>query len=128
MGLPRRAQDHPPQRDAASLEALRKSEEEAVATRLAKQGLGALVESVEGERAGLLVFPTYWAQAAKWTDGQRVELRVGEGKGVAAKVTARENLSATARGRPSCGELADPANADHVKAWAGGKVVRVVGR
>lgn len=67
--------------DEASLDALRRREEAAVAKRLARQGLGARVEAVEDAEVHLLVFSTYWAQARALKAGKPVQLALADAAG-----------------------------------------------
>jgi hypothetical protein len=67
--------------DEASLDALRRREEAAVAKRLAREGLGARVEEAQGPELRLLVFSTYWAQARALKAGKRVQLALADEAG-----------------------------------------------
>jgi hypothetical protein len=107
--------------DAASLHAVQADGEKRVAERIAREGMGAFVE--EAER--LLIFSTFWAQAAAIKPGQTLRVR-SAGETVEVKVASRKNLGAYGSG-PSEITLEDvsPAKAAQLKGWLGGKVVRV---
>ncbi len=118
--------------DGASLDALKKTEQEAVARRLATLGLGAHVEAVEGDVVDLLVFPTYWQQAGAWKPGQALEIRATAagfrpaGEAVPAKLLTRTNLGTYGSGATAVRVRLDrPGDAARLKALVGGKVVRV---
>jgi hypothetical protein len=118
--------------DDASLDAVKKAEQDAVEGRLAAEGLAAHVDGVDGDTVRLLVFPTYWSQASVWKEGQAVEVRATaagfrpSGDAVAGHLVTRRNLGTYGSGATEAAVRLDrAADAGTVKAWAGGTVVRV---
>lgn len=107
--------------DAASLAAIQAEAQKRVGERMAREGLGAFVESADR----LLIFSTHWAQAAAWKPGQGLRLQVG-GESVETKVVSRKNLGAYGSG-PNEIVLGDvtPSKEAQLKGWLGGKIVRV---
>jgi hypothetical protein len=121
--------------DEASLDALKQVEQEAVAKRLAAEGLAAHVEAVEGEVVHLLVFPTYWYQAAQWKEDQALTLRATtadlrpSGEPLLAKLLSRKNLGTYGSGATDVQvRLSQPTSAPVVKPLAAGMVIRVFGK
>jgi len=119
--------------DAASLEALRKVEQDTVAARLAAEGLAGHIEGIEGDKVQLLVFPTYWAQAGAWKEGQSVEIRTTTagfrpaGEAVAAKLLTRKNLGTYGSGATEAiVQLSRPEDSKRLKALVGSTVIRIV--
>jgi hypothetical protein len=117
--------------DDASLESLKKTEQEAVANRLAADGLGAHVEAVDGDVARLLIFPTYWAQAGAWKPGQSVTLRAttialrSTGEPITATLLTRKNLGTYGSGATEVSvRLNSAQDAARLQSTAG-KIVRV---
>jgi hypothetical protein len=105
--------------DAASLDALKKESEQRVRERLAREGMGAFVESA----SQILVFSTWWAQANALKTGQKLTLKA-EDSAVEARVVSRKNLGAYGSG-PNEIVLDGIAKPETLQAWMGGKVVRV---
>jgi hypothetical protein len=107
--------------DAASLHAIQADGEKRVADRIAREGMGAFVEAADR----LLIFSTFWAQAAAIKPGQTLRVR-SAGETVEVKVASRKNLGAYGSG-PSEIALEDvsPAKAAQLRSWLSGKVVRV---
>ena len=107
--------------DAGSLTAIQAEAQKRVQERIAREGMGAFVESADR----LLIFSTSWAQAAALKSGQGLRLQVG-GDSVEAKVVSRKNLGAYGSG-PNEIVLGDvtPSKEAQLKGWLGGKVVRV---
>jgi lysophospholipase L1-like esterase len=121
--------------DDASLDALKKIEQERVAGRLAKEGLGAHIEAVKDDKVQLLVFPTYWSQAGQWKQGQSLEIRASTegfrptGDPIKGKLTFRKNLGTYGSGDTEIHvSLDDAADAKRLATWVGDKIVRVLGR
>ena len=109
--------------DAASATAIEAEAKKKVQERVAREGMGALLESVDGGKATLLVFSTHWAQAAAIKAGQTLTLRsTSAGDGVDVKVVSRKNIGAYGSG-PN--EILLENAADALKSWTGGKVLRV---
>ncbi len=118
--------------DGGSLDALREVERRAVDKRLAADGLAAHVEAVDGAVVHLLIFPTYWSQAAGWKEGDAVEVRTTAarlrpvGDGVAARVVSRKNLGTYGSGATELtSRLVRDEDGRRVKGWMNGTVVRV---
>jgi hypothetical protein len=61
--------------DEAGLEVLKKEEAERVDARLARDGLGSFVESVDAETVHLLIFSSAWSHANRLKPGHTVDLR-----------------------------------------------------
>jgi len=107
--------------DAASLKAIQEEGQKRVQERIAREGMGAFLETT----GRLLVFSTYWAQAAAIKPGQTLRLQVGA-EAVDVKVVSRKNLGAYGSGPNDIViEEPVPAKAAQLQGWLGGKVVRV---
>ncbi|MBI3857699.1 MAG: hypothetical protein HY293_18615 [Planctomycetes bacterium] len=115
--------------DAASLNAIQAEGQKRVQERVAREGMGGFVESVGDGKAQILIFATWWAQAAGLKPGQTIRLQTSASDGVDAKIVSRKNLGTYGSG-PSEIVLEDlPApKAALLKGWSGGKVVRVLVR
>jgi hypothetical protein len=114
--------------DAASLTAVQAEGQKRVQERIARDGMGGFVESADEGKARLLVFSTYWSQAAALKPGQTLTLKFS-GEGVDVRITSRKNLGTYGSG-PSEILLEDvtKAGAEILRRWTGGKVVRVFAR
>lgn len=107
--------------DGASLDAIQAEEQKRVRERIAREGMGAFVEAPDR----LLIFSTYWAQAAGLKPGQTLRLQVGD-DAVESKIASRKNLGTYGSGPSEIGlEAATPSKAEQLKGWLGGKIVRV---
>jgi hypothetical protein len=107
--------------DAASLKAIQDEGQKRVQERIAREGMGAFLETP----GRLLVFSTYWAQAASIKPGQTLRLQVGA-DAVDVKVVSRKNLGAYGSGPNEIVlEEPAPAKAAQLQGWLGGKVIRV---
>jgi len=118
--------------DAASLKTLQAEGEKRVQERIARDGMGALVEAVGDGKARLLVFSTHWAQAAALKPGQTLKLKAtnaacrATGDAVELRVASRKDLGAYGSG-PNEIIIEDVAEKTGVilGGWSGGKVVRI---
>jgi hypothetical protein len=107
--------------DAASLNAVEAEGKKRVQERIAREGMGAFVESADR----LLIFSTFWAQAGALKPGQTIRLQAG-GDAVEVKVGSRKNLGAYGSGACEVGlEDVTAPKAAVLKGWLDGKVVRV---
>jgi hypothetical protein len=110
--------------DGASLDALREESAKKTRERLEKEGLAGFIE---GETT-LLVFATFWSQAAELKPGRKLLLKgtdarlCATGDGIEAKVASRKNLGAYGSGATEV--VLEGAPAETVRGWTGGKVVR----
>jgi hypothetical protein len=118
--------------DGASLEALQAEARRRVQERVAREGLTGFIEEVDGGKARVLLFATWWAQAGELKPGQALHLQGTDGslrptgEAVPARVLSRRNLGTYGSG---CTELMvdglDGQQAGKVRRWIGGKGVRV---
>jgi hypothetical protein len=111
--------------DAPSLDAIQAEGQKRVQERIARDGMGAFVETVDEGKARLLVFSTYWAQAAALRAGQILALKAS-GEAVDVRIVSRKNLGTYGSG-PSEIMLDDVTRegAEILRRFTGGKVVRV---
>src|SRR5262249_31448574 len=66
--------------DDASMDAVKKEEQERLAKEVAREGIAGKVEGVEGSKVRFMVYATGWSQAGQLKAGQQVSLS-GTGKG-----------------------------------------------
>ncbi len=118
--------------DGASLDALRIEERRRVDERIAREGMAGFVETPEGGTPRLLVFSTWWAQAAELKQGRKLAIRLADaayraaGETVEARVASRKNLGAYGSGPTEIDlEGLDAPHVGVLQGWSGGKVVRV---
>jgi hypothetical protein len=111
--------------DAASLDALQAEGQKRAQERIARDGMGGFVEAVDEGKARLLVFSTFWSQAAALKAGQALTLKIA-GDGVDVRIASRKNLGAYGSG-PSeiLLEGVTKAGAETLRRWTGGKIVHV---
>jgi hypothetical protein len=119
--------------DAASIEAIRKEEQDRINQQVAAEGITGKVEGTEGKTVRFLAFATYWQQANALRAGQEVRLRRGPkflgpmGDPVAARVVSQKNRGAYGSGvNDIVLELLRPGDGPVVAGWAGDAVVRLV--
>jgi hypothetical protein len=111
--------------DDASLEAIRKAEQERIENRVAKEGLTGHLEIVEENRASVLLFATWWQQAAKLKEGQRMVLACGEER-VSGHIVSRKNRGTYGSGPTDVVlELKDEKDALRVRGWYADRDVRL---
>lgn len=118
--------------DAASLPSIQAESQNRVQGRIAREGMGGFVESVDEDKVHLLVFSTWWAQAGAVKAGQTLRVKGTDGanraagEGVDLRVVSRKNLGAYGSGPNEIvfDGLTEP-KAEALKRWLGGKVVRV---
>jgi gluconolactonase len=119
--------------DDASLEAIKKQEQESVAEQVAKAGLGGRVEAVEGKSVQFMVFAPHWAQANSLKAGDAVQIK-RSGKGfqpvgdaIEAKVVSQKNRGTYGSGvNDMVLELKQPEDAKRLAAWVSESVVRLI--
>jgi gluconolactonase len=121
--------------DAASLEAIKKEEQDRIDKRIAAEGLTGFVESIDGKTVRYLAFATHWPQANALRPGQEVHLRQTDktlrptGDAMEAAVVSQKN-----RGTYSSGandvvlELRRPEDARLLEKWTAPLVVRLIPR
>lgn len=102
--------------DAASAAAIEADAKKKVQERVAREGMGAFVESTDR----LLIFATHWAQANGIKQGQALTIKQG-GESLDVKVATRKNLGAYGSG---CNEI-QLERSDKLESWVGTKVVQV---
>jgi gluconolactonase len=119
--------------DAASLEALRKEEQERINRLLVSDGLTGKLEAVERKTVRYLAFATHWPQANSLWPGQQVVLRRTDkvlrptGEAIEAKVAAQKNRGAYGSGvNDVVLELLRSEDARTVEKWTGDGVVRLI--
>ena len=117
--------------DDASLDAIKKEEQERLAREVASDGVAGQIEASEDGKVKLLIFSTFWFQMRDFKPGQAVQLRA-TGKGfkptgdaVPAKLVSYKVGGKYGSG-PTDAVLELPAGeAKTLKAWADGRVVRL---
>src|SRR5262249_30538165 len=118
--------------DEASLDAVKKEQQDRIAREVAKEGIAGQIEASEGKAVRFMAYPTYWAQAGKLKPGQ--EGRLGQtGKGfrragatVSAKLVSQKNRGSYGSGvNDIVLELAKPDDARILAKWTGA-VVRLI--
>ncbi|HEV7403396.1 MAG TPA: SMP-30/gluconolactonase/LRE family protein [Chthoniobacteraceae bacterium] len=121
--------------DDAGLELLKKEEAERVDARLAREGLGSFIESVDAETVHLLIFSSFWSHANRLKPAQTLDLRattatfVPTGDPIAAEILTRKNLGTYGSGASELTlRLKNPADAKKLGAWSRGQVISTAGR
>jgi gluconolactonase len=116
--------------DDAGLEVLKKEEAARVDARLAREGLGSFVESVDGETVHLLIFSSAWFHANQLKAGQTVGLRATTptftptGDAIEAEILTRKNLGTYGSGASELTlRLKNPADGKTLSAWSRGQVI-----
>jgi hypothetical protein len=119
--------------DDASLDAVKKEQQERVAAELAKEGITGWVEGVEGKSVRFLAFATYWSQAGQLKPGDAVRLTRTDkgfrptGTAMSAKLVSQKNRGSYGSGvNDIVLELATADEAATVSKWADGSVVRLI--
>ena len=112
--------------DAASLDAIQKEAKKRIAERVKKEGMTGFVEEVAKDKTRVLLFATWWQQAADLKPGDKLKLQT-DGDPIAVKLVSRKNLGTYGSG---CSELIveglDAKQVEVVRGWGGSKVARVV--
>jgi len=118
--------------DAASLDAIMAEGKKRVQERISREGMAGFIEEVADGKARLLIFSTWWAQAAAIAKGQTLTLKASDaayraaGDGVEVRVESRKNLGAYGSGPSEV--LLDGVtekNSELLQGWKGGNVIRV---
>jgi hypothetical protein len=119
--------------DDASLDVIKKEEQERVAREVANDGVAGHVEGVEEGKVKLLVFSTFWSQMRDFKPGQTMHLRAtGKGFRPAGDAIAAKLISYKVGGKYGSGptdavlELPGGVGAKTLQAWADGRVVRLI--
>jgi sugar lactone lactonase YvrE len=121
--------------DDASLDAVKKIEADAVAARIALEGLTGQIEAVDGETVHFLIHSSYWSQGNQLKPGQLVHLRATDaqfapaGDAIEAELVSRKNLGTYGSGvNETTLKLKNPADAKKLAAWKKSQVVRVIAK
>lgn len=121
--------------DDAGPEVLKKEESARVDARLAREGLGSFVESVDADTVHLLIFSSAWFHANRLKPGETVDLRATtatftpSGEAIEAEILTRKNLGTYGSGASEMTlRLKNPADAKMLGAWSRGQVVSTVVR
>lgn len=118
--------------DAASLDAIQKEARERINIRVKKEGLTGFVEEVTKDKTRVLLFATWWQQAADLKPGAPLRLALAASHQgtdqITVKLVSRKNLGAYGSG---CSELiieaSDVKHIEILRVWTGGKVIHVFG-
>lgn len=131
--------------DDAGLEVLKKEEADRVDARLAKEGLGGFIESIDADAqptstswqatARLLIFSSSWSHANKLKPSQTLDLRATTatfnptGDPIAADILTRKNLGTYGSGATELTlRLKDAADAKKLGTWSRGQVISAAAR
>jgi gluconolactonase len=121
--------------DSASLETIRKEEQDRIEKRIATEGLTGKVEGVEGKTMRFMAFATHWPQANALRPAQEVRLRQTDkllhpsGDPIEAKVVSQKNRGAYGSGvNDIVLDLRRDEDARAVEKWATDAVVRLIPR
>lgn len=115
-----------------SLEGLKAEAVARATARVKREGLAGIVESVGGGKANVLIFSTYWAQAAELKADQIVSIQPTDpacrvnGLGVEGRIGSQRNMGTYGSGPTEMVVLDVPP--DLMTSWVGGRVVRVFPR
>ncbi len=116
--------------DDAGLQVLKAEEAARVDARLAREGLGSFVESVDAESVRLLIFSSAWFHANRLKPGQTVDLRATNstytpiGNAIEAEILTRKNLGTYGSGSSELTlRLKNSADAKKLGAWSRGQVI-----
>ena len=119
--------------DNASLDAVKKGQEQHIDEQVAVDGLGGRIEGIEGKTVQLMVFAPHWAQAGRLKPGDEVSLkRSGKGFHATGEAVAAKVVSAKNRGTYGSGvndmvlELKRPEDAKVLPGWTGESVIRLI--
>ena len=121
--------------DDASLDAVKKIEAEAVAARIAKEGLTGQIEAIDGDTVHFLIHSSYWFQGNQLKPGAALQLRATDaqfaptGDAVEAELLTRKNLGTYGSGvNETTLKLKNPADAKKLAAWKKSPVVRLIAK
>jgi len=121
--------------DDASLDAVKKIETDAVAARIARDGLTGQVEAVNGDTVHFLIHSSYWFQGNQLKPGQAVHLRATDaqfnptGDPIEAELVTRKNLGTYGSGvNETVLKLKNPADAKKLAGWKKSQVARILAR
>lgn len=117
--------------DDASLDAIRDRKMAAEKARVAKEGVAGYVDDVSGDTAHLTVFSTYWQYGRELKPGQAVGVTAtGAGQRPTGEVIPATVVSAKVGGQYGSGDTAVEirGKVEGLRAWMGGKVVRLIPR
>jgi hypothetical protein len=112
--------------DGESLDALRAEASRRAEDRVAREGMAGFIEGEWAGRATLLVFSTYWSQAAGLKPGQTVSLKPPGVPEVEARILSRANLGAYGSGPTAL--VVEGAPPGIIAPWIGGRIIRLFPR
>jgi gluconolactonase len=121
--------------DDASLDAVKKIETDAVAARIARDGLTGQVELVSGDTVHFLIHSSYWFQGNQLKPGQLVQLRATDaqfnptGDPIEAELVTRKNLGTYGSGvNETTLKLKNTADAKKLAGWKKSQIARILAR
>jgi gluconolactonase len=119
--------------DDASLDLVKKIESDAVAARVAQEGMTGQVEAVNGEIVHFLLHSSYWHQGNQLKPGMALQLRATDaqfapiGDAIEAELVTRKNLGTYGSGvNETTLKLKNPADTKKLAGWKKSQVVRVI--
>jgi gluconolactonase len=121
--------------DDASLDVVKKIESDAVAARVAQEGLTGQIEAVDGDTVHFLIHSSYWFQANQLKPGTALQLRATDaqfapmGDAIEAELLTRKNLGTYGSGvSETTLKLKQVTDAKKLAGWKKSQVVRVIAR
>ena len=119
--------------DDASLDAVKKIESDAVAARVASEGMTGQIEAVDGDTVHFLVHSSYWFQGNQLKPGAALQLRATDaqfapvGDALEAELVTRKNLGTYGSGvNETTLKLKNPADAKKLAGWKKSQSVRLL--
>lgn len=119
--------------DDASLDAVKKEQEERTSQTVAREGLSGQLEVIEGNTVYVLVHSTYWFQARLLKPGNTVRLTAtGAGLRPQGEQLAARVVQSKTRGTYGSGftdlvvELSSADDLPRIREWLDGRVIRVI--
>ena len=121
--------------DDTSLDAVKKLESDAVASRVASEGMTGQVEAVNGDTVHFLIHSSYWFQGNLLKPGQTVQLRATDtqfsatGEAIEAELVTRKNLGTYGSGvNETTLRLKNAADAKKLIGWKKSQIARIVAK
>ena len=121
--------------DDASLDAVKRIETEAVASRIARDGLTGQIELVTGDTVHFLIHSSYWFQGNQLKPGQLVHLRATDaqfaptGEAIEAELLTRKNLGTYGSGvNETTLKLKNATDAKKLAGWKKSQVSRLLAK